>query len=71
MTAFAEDLTAMPRLRPAADWHQAGIRRLGCLQRQVLSLQEALAKHSRLPESRPYVELNIRPTSTHPSRRNQ
>ena len=50
---MADDLTAMPRQLPAANWSQAGIRRLGCLQRQVLRLQEPLAKPSWRPAFRP------------------
>jgi hypothetical protein len=57
----------MPRQLPAANWSQAGIRRLGCLQRQVLRLQEPLAKPSwragRRPkqseEAVPLIRVNV------------
>lgn len=53
----------MPRQLPAANWSQAGIRRLGCLQRQVLRLQEPLAKPSWRAGRRPLPTLAIIPRS--------
>jgi hypothetical protein len=55
----ADDLAAKPCKSSAAYWPQAGFRRISCLQRQVLSLQEPLAKPSWPPALRPYQPASL------------